>query len=706
MVLVSGLLINPGKPQGAAFLYRLAEAKSDRIELLLKTSPEPYCQAVRVSSVTQLQAILESGGDDVAEAIVLAIKAHDPLWKMELQALQSAVPQLPVLALVESDAALGEEALRCGAYDYLLDEEIEPTMLRKALNRALNRKTTEHSLFQSHERAEVTLGSIGDAVIVTDFAGSITYMNKAAESLTGWDGSEADGRGFPEVIRINHPGNPAKPLNPMALAITENKVVRLPPGCRLTKRDGTRIAIDDSASPLHDRRGRVSGAVMVFRDVTHAQELADRVAHLAHHDALTGLPNRLLLEDRLTQAIAAGHRASSKLALLFIDVDRFKSVNDLFGHATGDALLMLITRHLLDGVRASDTVCRQGGDEFLIVLPSISKRQDAARVADKIQSSLAGTHHLKDCELHVSVSIGIAIHPDDGTTMESLIQSADLAMLDAKQRGRNTRRFYCASMRESRREGLAIEAELRSAIERSALCLHYQPQYELRSGNLIGVEALLRWQHERHGLLLPDRFIPVAEKSGFILPLGHWTLREACRQMASWRNAALKAPRVAVNVSAVELRATKFLKQTVDTLHEFSVDPRDIKFELTETALLGHPQEAIDVLTELNRIGIRIALDDFGTGFSSLSYLKQFPIDELKIDKSFVGGLCNNVGDAKIVGAIISMAQSFGLTVIAEGIETRAQLNELIRLGCPQGQGFYLHHPGSASELSGELRSL
>ncbi len=429
------------------------------------------------------------------------------------------------------------------------------------------------------------------------------------------------------------------------------------------------------------------------------------MSYLAHHDYLTDLPNRMLLDDRLSQAIGAVRRRREQLAVLFVDVDRFKHINDSLGHAIGDELLVSIARRLVASVRSSDTVSRQGGDEFVILLTSIAHAEDVALSANKILTSISMPHRVKEHDLQITVSLGIGVYPDDGTDAESLVKSADIAMLSAKESGRNNYKFFTPDMNQHALERQSLESGLRHALEQSEFVLHYQPKMGLETETITGAEALIRWAPPGRAIVLPEKFIPIAEQCGYIVPIGRWVLREACRQTRTWLDADLAPLPVAINISAVELRSKGFVEGVRAVLKETRLDPWYLEFELTETALMQDPTSTIAVLNSLKDMGVRLALDDFGTGYSSLSYLKRFPIDTLKIDKSFVHGLCTNAGDANIVSAVINMGKSFGLRVIAEGIETREQFLRLQAQQCTEGQGYYFQAPIAAREFAKLLGS-
>jgi diguanylate cyclase (GGDEF)-like protein/PAS domain S-box-containing protein len=621
--------------------------------------------------------------------------------------LFQASAEIPILVLSDPmDEDLAKLAVQGGAQDYILSNRLDSYSFSKALHNMLERAAHAEALFIEKERAQVTLNSIGDAVISTDAAGKVTYLNQAAEAMTGWPSADALGRRFIDVVRILDGTNPGDPMDPMLAAMEQNRTVGLEAGCVLIRRDGVESAIEDSAAPIHDRGGNVTGAVMVFHDVSQARMMSQRMSYLAHHDFLTGLPNRLLLEDRLAQAITAAHRLQQHLAVLFVDIDRFKHVNDSLGHAIGDELLLSIARRLAASVRGSDTVSRQGGDEFVVLLSTVARADDAALSAQKIITVLGMPHRVDQHDLQITVSVGIGVYPDDGIDAETLVKNADVAMLNAKENGRNNYQFFRSEMNEHALERQSLESGLRHALEKREFVLHYQPKMDLATEAISGAEALIRWRRPENETVSPEKFIPVAEQCGYIVPIGKWVLGEACRQVKSWLRAGIPATPVAVNISAVELRSKGFVQNVRGVLKDTGLDPRYLEIELTETALMQDPNSTIAVLNALRDLGVRLTLDDFGTGYSSLSYLKRFPIDSIKIDKSFVRGVCTNADDANIVSAVINMGRSFDLRVIAEGVETRDQFITLQAQQCSEGQGFYFRAPMAAEEFAETLTTL
>jgi diguanylate cyclase len=430
-----------------------------------------------------------------------------------------------------------------------------------------------------------------------------------------------------------------------------------------------------------------------------------KLQYQATHDALTDLPNRVLFMDRLGREIAHAGRDGHLFAVLLLDLDRFKQINDSLGHGAGDRLLEEVARRLSGAVREVDTVARIGGDEFLLLIADIRDHSDLAAVAAKIGGVLGEPLSVGSAELHTSASIGISMYPADGTTGDDLVARADEAMYFAKQSGRNSYQFFNRTMSVFSQDRLDLENDLRRALPMNQFEVHYQPKSDVASGRVNSVEALLRWRHPRRGLVSPAEFIPLAEENGLILSIGEWVLREACRQAQGWQRMALPFLRVAVNVSPVQFRQSNFLQAVRTALLDFDLEPQYLEIELTETTVMDNAEGSVQILEELSRMGVVVSIDDFGTGYSSMSYLRRFPIDKLKIDRSFISDLTTNSADSSIVQAIISLAHSLGLKVVAEGVETGEQLERLRELGCDQYQGFFRSAAVPAAEIEESIRS-
>jgi len=615
--------------------------------------------------------------------------------------LRKVSPKVAIMILAPAaEQALARRAVDRGANDTVVTDQIDTRSLVQLIAMMFERRASDEQKFVERERAEVTLNSIGDAVMTTDTQGNVTYLNAEAEGLTGWTRAEAFARPLAEVFDVTDGLTGQHAQDPSRLAIEHNRKVRLKGNYILVGREGNETAIEHSAAPIRDRLGNVLGAVVVFRDVIVSRERRLQMLHLAEHDALTDLPNRLLLNDRLARSIALSRRYGRRLAVLFLDCDRFKHINDTLGHAVGDQVLRSIAKRLTTCVRESDTVSRHGGDEFLILLSEIDHPEDAEAIGQKIVASVAEPHFVSGHELQLTASVGIALYPEDGQDAQSLIMRADTAMYHAKNTGRNRVGFYRSDMEAPAIKRSSIESELRSALDKGEFELFYQPTIDLDTGIISGAEALMRWRHPEKGIVAPDQFIPAAEASGLIIPMGRWALREACRQAKAWQDAGLPAIPIAVNVSALQFRTAGFLEDIQRFLKEEGLLSRYLQLELTESALMVDTASTTSLLEILKTNGLVLKVDDFGTGPSSLSYLQRCPVDVLKIDQSFVSDIEPTLEGAPLVRAVIAMGKSLGCRIVAEGVETKHQFAYLRSENCDEGQGFHFSPPVNAEAFA------
>jgi diguanylate cyclase (GGDEF)-like protein/PAS domain S-box-containing protein len=650
-----------------------------------------HTELTQVETMGQAEKHLAGGAVDI---ILLDLGLPDAQGLESIRRARAVAPRVPLVVLTAlDDESMAARALQAGVQDYLIKGQIDARGLLRALRYAVERKSMQEELFEEKERAQVTLNSIGDAVICADISGNITFLNLVAVRMTGWSRDEAAGRPMAEVFRVLDATSRKTTPNPMEMAVRQNRTMHLPSNCILIQRDGCEIPIEDSVAPIHDREGQATGVVIVFRDVSSGQTMALQMAHSAHHDFLTGLPNRKLLNDRVGQAILSATRSMKKVAVLFLDLDGFKYINDSLGHSIGDRVLQSVAKRLVDSVRGSDTVSRQGGDEFVVLLSEVELSEGVAITARRLLQVGAEPHSIDHHDLYVTTCIGVSIYPDDGLDVETLIKNADTAMYQAKENGRQTYQFFKAAMNVRAVERQSIEGSLRRALERQEFAVHYQPKINLRTGEISGAEALMRWTHPTRGLVSPAQFIPVAEDCGLILPIGNWVLREACKQTRTWVEAGLPLGTMGVNISAVEFRNENFLEGVFAILKDTGLNPNLLELELTESVLMKRPESTASVLQALRAKGVQVAVDDFGTGYSSLSYLQKFSIDALKIDQSFVRRITTAPAETTIVTAVISMARSLKLRVVAEGVETLKELEFLQAHQCDEAQGYYFSRP-------------
>ncbi len=558
-------------------------------------------------------------------------------------------------------------------------------------------------LFQEKQQANATLLAIGDAVVTTDKQGNIEFMNPAAENLVGHSLTKAKGQRFEMVFPIKK----SEECNQLYNVITRNSIHadvfnKAQIEC-LIDSSGKKHAVQLSANPVHDRSGVISGIVYGISDLTDMLNISQRMAHIATHDSLTELPNRVLMHDRLTQAINVAGRSGKHIAILFIDLDGFKKVNDGLGHTGGDLLLKEIAKRLQESVRQVDTTARWGGDEFVIMLENLAHEEYVVEIAEKIIYNSSQPFNIFDQEVFVTPSIGISLFPKDGETADGLLARADAAMYGVKDSGRNAFSFYSKGFNDSARERLELEKQLRDALSQGDFEVYYQPQIDLKTNMIISVEALLRWRHSTKGLVLPTKFIGLAEDVGLIIPIGAWLVESVCQQIQVWRGLGISKIQVAVNLSPRQFLQKDLVAMFTECINKYSIEPGDLLVEVTESLMMKDVDQAAKILEELKAVGISVALDDFGMGYSSLNYLKRFPIDKLKIDKSFIDNLFSNPDDASIVEAIIVMAHKMKMQVVAEGVETQDQLTYLIKHDADIGQGFYFDRPLKAEKLSSLL---
>jgi diguanylate cyclase (GGDEF)-like protein/PAS domain S-box-containing protein len=612
------------------------------------------------------------------------------------------------VVVVSGDASFesAKAALQKGAYDFLKKPYV-PAELMNTMKNAAHKKDLEaahliikQKLEESEYLHRFIVDHSPDIVFMLDREGRFTFLNDTVYQALGYDRSELIGQHYSMLISSQSAGQAKNVFEERRTGDRKSHNVEL----KLRSQDDAEIRFFDTSSMSVSLKQADSGPDIfhgtygVARDVTEKKRAQELISYQAYHDLLTRLPNRTLMEDRLNMAITQAARNKQNIAVMFLDLDRFKWVNDTLGHTMGDRLLQAVSQRLEHSLRKGDTLARFGGDEFALILPLVQRQEDAAVIAEKILNGFKLPFMIDDHELFVSASIGIAIYPEAGETMDALVRSADMAMYTVKDRGKNGFEFFNETMNETSTARMTIERELRRALVNDELKVCYQPQVNAISEQIVGFEALIRWEHPEKGLIYPNDFIPIAEETGLILDVGNFVLETVCYDISNWREAGIENIRVSVNFSALQVEQCDFIERIVESLHRHDLPGCCLEVEITENVIMNDMSQVVQKLRQLTSLGIKIAIDDFGTGYSSLSYLQQFPINTLKIDKSFVSSINVNAGGTSIVNAIVAMAQGLNLNLIAEGVETDPQLEYLRSLGCAEIQGWLFGKAESAEQ--------
>ena len=627
-------------------------------------------------------------------------------WRNEL--MRIGCRTLVCLLIKADDCILGVLSI-CAAdehafadQEYQLFEELVNDLAfgMVTLKSRVIKKELEKTLLLHNHAIEATRNGI----IITDArqpGNPMVYANPAFKQITGYDIAEALGRNlsFLQGEDRDQPG-----LDAIRSAIRQQKTCHAV--IRNYRKDGSLFWNEMAIAPVKNPGGEVTHFVGIIDDITDFKTYQEQLEYQANYDELTGLINRNLLNDRFEQAINAAQRYQEKVCIFFMDLDNFKVINDTMGHSAGDELLKVVAERLQNCARSGDTVARYGGDEFVLVFPKIDKMEDAALMAERIIAEISQPLQVKGRKIQGTVSIGISFYPHDGLNKEALLQHADAAMYHAKDKGRNTFCFYTEALNQRLQQRLTLEEDLHQALKEEQFIVYYQPKVDLRTGKISGLEALLRWNHPEKGMISPDQFIPLAEDTGLILPIGEWILRTACLQAKAWHEAGLSDITMAINVSPKQLHGSAFDKTISKVLFQSGLEARYLDLEVTEGAVMQEPEKIAVTLTRLKEIGVQISMDDFGTGYSSLSYLKRFPFDNLKIDKAFINDIPTDEGDVTLVLTIIAMAHNFKLKVIAEGVETQAQMDFLTQKNCDEIQGYFFSQPLPAKEIEQLLREI
>ncbi|MBD3647810.1 MAG: EAL domain-containing protein [Pseudomonadales bacterium] len=621
------------------------------------------------------------------------------------------VPCKVVVVSGEASFEAAKQALQRGAYDFLkkpyMPDELLTTMKNAAHKKELEvaNVTYKQRLEESEHLHRFIVEHSPDIVFMLDRQGNFTFLNDTVYQSLGYNKNELVGQHYSALVSPQSKEQAKYVFMERRTGERKSRHVELKLKCRGEAEyryfDTSSMSVTLNHSGLTGEE-EFNGTYGVARDVTEKKQAQELINYQAYHDLLTGLPNRALMEDRLGIAINQAKRNKQKLAVMFLDLDRFKWVNDTMGHTTGDRLLQAVSQRLEGAIRKGDTLARFGGDEFVLVLPQVNRNEDAETIATKILNELKTAFVLDDQELHVTCSIGIAVYPEAGETMEALVRSADGAMINIKERTKNGYEFFVESMNDASNARLIIERDLRRALAGDELMVCYQPQVNASTEKVVGFEALIRWEHPENGTMFPGDFIPVAEETGLIIDVGNFVLETACRDLRSWRDNGIDNIRISINFSASQVEQDDFINRIVDTLKRYQLPGHCLEVEITENILMNDMSHVIQKLRELTSMGIKIAVDDFGTGYSSLSYLQQFPINTLKIDKSFISSINVNESGTSIVNAIVAMAKGLKLNLIAEGVETAPQLDYLKKLGCAEIQG-WLFGKAECAERTTEL---
>jgi diguanylate cyclase (GGDEF)-like protein/PAS domain S-box-containing protein len=711
----------PGGLQGPSLIHFNAAAGADpRPPRLLLVDDEPRALA-------SLQEMLGGRGYAISTAatgkdaidclsaqrfdlvlldlLMMDVDGHQVMDFINLHGLKADV--IVVSGTVGIESAIG--ALKRGAHDYLR-KPFSREELIKTVENVLRQRDLVHTnrrmvaaLELSERKYRYLVDASPDMIYMLGHEGRFTYVNDRACLMLGYEREELLGRHYTTLVHGDDHERARYAFNERRVGERASRDVELRVTCRVGPGHAraaakTVMTISLNAIGMHREKRDAHtptyvGTYGIARDVTARKRAEAVIYHQAYHDILTDLPNRVLFKDRLGQAMLQARRKGTELAVMFIDLDRFKLVNDTLGHAHGDVLLQQVAQRLKECLRKGDTLARQGGDEFTIVLPELRARMDAQVVADKFIERLHQPFDLGGNQVHISASIGIAIYPEHGESTDELLRNADIAMYSVKDLGKNGHAFYDPSMHDALHQNIALEHNLRRALERNELEMYYQPQIDASSGRIIGAEALMRWNHPVRGLINPGEFLPFAEESGLIVPMSEWMIDTLCRDMAQWGSDGGSELTLSLNLSPQYLDHSKFFETMKSALQRYGIGPGRIEVEITENICIRNPQDAIEQLRKLGQLGVSVAIDDFGTGYSSLAYLHRFPIQTIKIDQSFVQQISHEDGHYPVVLAIISISRGLNLDLVAEGVETEVQARYLRAHGCSTMQGFLFHRP-------------